>query len=117
MSFNFRDLNIDPKDLAQLEQMLEEYEQYLPIIKAILQKTLPELIDTLSPLAKEFIEGTARMNWHYYESLQELGFDKTQAFDLLLSWETRMERALKQIRNAGSPIKINTEKKQTQLDL
>jgi len=112
LEFNFGDLNIDPKDLAQVEQLLDEYEQYLPVVKAVLEKALPGLIDALSPLAKEFIEGTGRMKWHYYETLKELGFDDAQAFDLLLDWNTRMEKITREARNT-LPIKINTEKKPT----
>ncbi len=102
---------IDPKDLADIEQLLEEYLQYLPLVKSILEKALPELIDALSPLTKELIEGAAWTKWRKYEYLQELGFSESQAFDLLLDHDARMERLLREIGNKTSEIKLNTEKK------
>lgn len=111
MKIDLNELNLDPKDLAEIEKMLETYGQYLPIIKAILEKTLPDLLDALSPIAKEFTEGYAKIQWHQYETLKELGFSETQAFDLLLNWGTRMERASRQTRDSVSAIKLNTDDK------
>ncbi len=104
-------MDIKPEDLVEITEMLDDFKQYLPIIKSILEENLPELIDALSPLAKEFIEGSARMKRRYYETLIEQGFNETQAFDLLLDWETRMERIARQTSNSASAIKINTEGK------
>jgi len=108
-------MEITPEDLEELQKSLESYVQYLPIVKSLLESGLPPLMDALRPVAKELLDAQAEIrSYQYrklsgqYKMLQGLGFSKTQAFDLLLSHEVRMERYSRSINIPNIP-KIETE--------
>lgn len=109
-------MEITPEDLEEIQKLLESYVQYLPIVKSLLESGLPPLMDTLRPIVKELLDAQAEIqSYQYrklsgqYKMLQELGFSETQAFDLLLSHEIRMERYSRSINIPTPEMKTDSE--------
>jgi len=100
-------MEITPEDLAEIQKLLETYIQYLPIVKSLLEEGLPPLLDTLRPLVREFLNASVEMDAYKFKKLQEVGFSETQAFDLLLSHEIRLERSVRETNIPKPDIKMN----------
>ena len=100
---------LKPEDIVELQKTLVDMKALFPVIKELIKEMLPDILDMLSPISDELILGSAKIYKTYLDSFIEQGFTKDEAFDLLLSWETRMEKQSYQNMLNTNGLKIDME--------
>jgi len=109
-------MNIDPKDLQEILSMVGEVKEFLPIIKSLIEEMLPDILDVLVPLSREYYTRTARAYRYLYDRFLAEGFTDEQAFLLLLDDQSRRELDIQKLLKSISED-MKKQQEQQKLDI